>query len=406
MQFNSLRLKARAVPVALMATTLSLLILSACGGGGGSTPAPAGSTTPPGPSPIALTNGQAAQVVIGQTNFSTNAIGTGATSLKWPYTSPTVDPVTGQLYISDYGNNRTLVYSGLPTTNGAGATYAIGQNDLVSAIAGTSVSSVSGPQSPAVMGGKLFVADYGNNRVDIYSPGPTGSPGYITTVLGQTNMTTGISGGCTASSLRTPETVSAAGGKVVVADGGNNRVLIWNTVPTTNGQPADLVIGQPNMTTCTTNTGGVSASSINYAGGAWTDGTRLVAIDRNNNRVLIWKTFPTVNGQPADLVLGQTSMLGTASGVSATTMWAPYEGVYVSPAGQLFVTDSSNNRVLVWNRFPTTNGQAADAVLGQPNFTSGAIGLSATTLNYPVGVSTSGNHVLVNDDGNNRILVY
>ena len=26
-----------------------------------------------------------------------------------------------------------------------------------------------------------------------------------------------------------------------------NRVLIWNSIPTTNQQPADFEIGQPNM---------------------------------------------------------------------------------------------------------------------------------------------------------------
>ena len=34
-----------------------------------------------------------------------------------------------------------------------------------------------------------------------------------------------------------------------MADTQNNRVLIWNTIPTKNNQPADLVLGAPNFTT-------------------------------------------------------------------------------------------------------------------------------------------------------------
>ena len=36
----------------------------------------------------------------------------------------------------------------------------------------------------------------------------------------------------------------------------------------------------------------------------------------------------------------------------------------------LFVADTQNNRVMVWNTLPTKNNQPADFVLGQPNFTT------------------------------------
>ena len=32
-----------------------------------------------------------------------------------------------------------------------------------------------------------------------------------------------------------------------VADLGQNRVLVWNNIPTTNGAAADLAIGQPDL---------------------------------------------------------------------------------------------------------------------------------------------------------------
>ena len=53
---------------------------------------------------------------------------------------------------------------------------------------------------------------------------------------------------CTADSLGSPETATVTpNGKLVVTDSENHRVLIWNALPTANGQPADLVLGQADM---------------------------------------------------------------------------------------------------------------------------------------------------------------
>ena len=42
--------------------------------------------------------------------------------------------------------------------------------------------------------------------------------------------------------------VTSDGQRLYVTDLGHNRVLIWNSIPTQNGQAADVVVGQPNMT--------------------------------------------------------------------------------------------------------------------------------------------------------------
>ena len=39
-----------------------------------------------------------------------------------------------------------------------------------------------------------------------------------------------------------PRAVLAAGGRLFIADGGNDRVLIYNSIPTTNAAAADLVL--------------------------------------------------------------------------------------------------------------------------------------------------------------------
>ena len=45
------------------------------------------------------------------------------------------------------------------------------------------------------------------------------------------------------------------------------------------------------------------------------------------------------------------------------------QGVWIQN-GKLYIADTGYNRVLIYNHIPTTNGVAADVVLGQPNFTT------------------------------------
>ena len=50
-----------------------------------------------------------------------------------------------------------------------------------------------------------------------------------------------------------PVSVTSDGVRLFVTDLGNNRVLIWNSIPTSNGAAADVEIGQPDMTSSIAN---------------------------------------------------------------------------------------------------------------------------------------------------------
>ncbi len=372
-----------------------------------------GVVPPPPPTPVQFTNGQAASVVIGQADFSGNlanrggAVADNTINISWAQGFVTS---SGVLYLPDENNHRTLVYNTIPTTNGASANFAIGQPDLVSSASGVSATAVEHPQQLIISGGKLIQADLGNNRVIIYNTVPSSSPGTIDVVVGLPDKISSTPL-CDASTLYLPGSVAVAGGKLIVTDSGNNRVLIWNTIPTTDGVAANIVLGQTDFTSCNINgaSGTVGASTLHLPVGMWSDGTRLVIADQQNNRVLIWNTIPTSNAQPADLVLGQADFThndGNRGGAaSANTMSGPYGGVFFTSA-QLFVGDGWNNRVLVWNTFPSTNGQAADVVLGQPNFTTTISGTSSTVMGLPTGVFLFGKQLLVSDTGNNRYLIF
>jgi hypothetical protein len=166
-------------------------------------------------------------------------------------------------------------------------------------------------------------------------------------------------------------------GHLLVADTGNRRVLVWWRLPEENGQPADLVLGQPDMSSRNENGGGLaSASSMRWphAIAFWQD--NLVVSDAGNNRVMIWQGMPQENNQPCSVVLGQKSfdVVELNQGVyfpSVSSLSMPY-GVAVA-ADWLVVADTANSRLLGWQSPPSIQSlqaAAADALVGQLDFQS------------------------------------
>ncbi len=100
------------------------------------------------------------------------------------------------------------------------------------------------------------------------------------------------------------------------------------------------------------------------------DGPLLVA-DTGHHRVLGWHRRPTEDGQAADFLLGQpdyqTEARNAGGATSALTMNVP---TGIGPFGErgLYVCDAWNSRVLVWFERPTASGVPADIVLGQADF--------------------------------------
>jgi hypothetical protein len=84
---------------------------------------------------------------------------------------------------------------------------------------------------------------------------------------------------------------------------------------------------------------------------------------------------------------------------------------------QLFIADNGNNRLLVWNSFPTSSFAPANVVLGQGDFIHKTenddnqdnvadASPSARTLKGPAGVNLVGTQLFVSDLNNSRILMY
>jgi len=120
---------------------------------------------------------------------------------------------------------------------------------------------------------------------------------------------------------------------------------------------------------------------------------------------------PLSTDRTADQVFGQPDFASGAvnnGGVSADSLFFPF-GVALDVFGTLYVADTFNSRVLAYDRPPATDA-TADLVFGQPDFTGNTFnngGLSATGLFQPFSVALDRRGSLfVSDSGNNRLLVY
>ena len=211
--------------------------------------------------------------------------------------------------------------------------------------------------------------------------------------------------------LLAPRGVILVAGKLIVADTGQNRVFIWNTLPQTEHQEPDVVLGQTQKTDTGRNAGGkTSASSLLYPSGMWSDGKRLIVADAWNHRVLIWHTFPTQDGQAADVVVGQKdfngyepNIEGVGSSPTAQTLYWPY-GLY-SDGQQLWIADTGNRRVLHYRTIPKQSYVAADGVIGKPNFTERDYDHEDPIWPYSVKVSANG-AMAITDTQYYRVLIW
>ncbi len=378
------------------------------------------------PHPFASGYNGLPDAVFGQPNFNTHTANTGGIN------SHTMDgPLAvacdsqGNLWVSDTGNNRVLRFpASLLNTTDPGPDIILGQPNSTSRTAeGGSVVSGSVFNTPWGLAfdakGNLYVADYLNARV-LQFQAPLNSSSVATTVYGQaTFKTRTVPAVPTASSLAGPSGVALdALGDVYVAVPADNRVLVF-AADSASGAAAESVIGQPNLTTNTVNTGAFpEASAISLAGVtaiALDSQNSLLAADAGNNRVLLY----TANTASATRVLGQPGFSENGPNqIKPGSINSPYKIAidYSAAPFALYVSDTNNNRVLVWTdaaHFHT--GDAADFVIGQPNLytalpnVDGGANLtpSAIDLFAPKGIAvTSNGDLFVADSGNNRVLHY
>jgi len=405
-----------------------------------------------------------ASLVLGQSSFTstlpapciipptTVVVTTTPTTQTCLTTSPQTPIATGMntptavasdgthLAVADTLNNRVLIWNNLPTTMNQPPDVVVGQPNFTSnAFPGDtpSATSLRGPQGVWIQNGMLFIADTMNDRVLIYNSIPTANGAAANIVLGQPNMTTWVqiniadqTTSAAANNMLTPVSVTSDGTHLFVADLGYNRVLIWNEIPTTNQQAADVEIGQPNFTTgisddafslpttytgtppapetavlCTVSNGVDSNNNptypplceytLSFPRFALSDGANLYVADGGNDRVLIYQPIPTSNGAGANLVLGQTDFITDAPTDGADTMDAPSSLAWDPVNSNLYVADTYNQRVLVYTMaeqdlpYNAVVNTASVIIYAIDPITIGGTVKAGSTVELTIGVSTT-----------------
>ncbi len=295
------------------------------------------------------------------------------------------------------------------------------------------------PTAVASNGTIMAVADTLNNRILIWNNIPSGDATKAAdtvnadVVLGQADFTTVAPLAVTASAMRSPQGVWIQGNQLFVADTGNNRILIWNSIPTSNNKPADLVLGQPKLTTVLpvnpTNLNLVATNDTMLSPTSVTsDGKRVIVSDLGYSRVLIWNSLPTRNQQPADVEIGQldftttlpndtvhlcestlvNSVVSTApvkNALTSTVTWVSGSKFPSSLQGSAIVINGVTYLVASWTS--TTSLTLSTNASTQTNVSMTSYpGRCGKTLNFPRFALSDGTRLFIADTGNDRVLVY
>ncbi len=325
------------------------------------------------------------------------------------------------LVVTDTAQNRVFIwknFSGEETQEPDVVLGQINQTDT-----GRNAHSEAGPGTfhyPSGIwtdGKRLIVADAWNHRVLIWHNLPTQNGQPADTVLGQPDgqghepNAKGIAAPPDARTLYWPYGVWSMDGQLWIADTGNRRVLYFDKIPTNHFSPATAVIGQENFISKDYET---NNAVWPYSVKVHADG-RMAISDTQCYRVLLWKDYRKAAAQQADLLLGQPDLQSNGQNqyrlgpASHTLNWC-YDACFFEDG--IAVADSGNSRIMIWKKWPTVSGEAADEQIGQKDFeTNGESSLSMKTtvanqLYWPFALQSHADTLVIADTGNHRILFY
>ena len=401
-----------------------------------------------------------ADVVLGQLDFVSSAVLPAPSGVSAQlYNSSLAQPSgltfdsAGNLYVAD-AYSRVQYYTP-PFSTGVKSQRILGVNTIATqqspsppypnqyTLGMPSGNSLIPPEGVFTDGTHLFVADTGANRIVAYDvpanwPAATAtqpSPPILSTipVIGQNNNTSGQANKGQAqpdaTTLNAPVAGAFLGSELWAVDAANNRVLAFPRQGASY-TAATRLVGQLDFPFNAVNliegrevyfpfSSGIGAAGLVVDGNSTPP--HLYVADTANNRILGFKDARTVQqGSHADIVIGQPDFFhsvlnytpnGNEGGghPNNTGLQGPV-GVAVDSAGDLYVADSGNGRVV---RFPAPFGQPAgvlqqaNLVLGQSSFTSQIFDASSETMHTPFGIAVlSDGSVAVSDAIHNRVLLF
>ena len=354
-------------------------------------------------------NQRDASLVLGQADFDTAAEVTSQAGMNDPW-DVAVDPTTGKVFVADSNHNRILRFASFSAlSNGADAEAALGQTNFTATLNAASAINLFAPRGITVdADGRLWVADFRNHRVLRFDDASNKATGAAADgVLGKANFTDDDSE-LSQTGIGFPYAVALDdAGNLFVGSSANDRVLMFADAATlSNGAAATLVLGQDDFDT---NTSAATIDRMAAPTGLVVDSSgNLYVTDQGNHRILRFDDAANkTTGADADAVLGQPDFTTMTSGISAATLNGP-RSVTITSDGTLWVADSNNNRIIGFpDASSLSNGSAATLFLGQADLDSSTAGLSQNELDTPRGLSLdSSDRLYVADSDNNRVVVF
>jgi len=368
-----------------------------------------------------IIDGEDAINVLGQADFESAVEAESQSGMRFPH-DVVVDETNGYLYVADTSNHRVTVFDINEIIDNEDAIKVLGQTGFDLRVEATTQSGMKYPYGLTLdsTNQRLFVADTNNNRVLVYSVAEITNGEPAIKVLGQTDFETDTAA-TTQSGLSSPEGLSynSSTGELYVGDASNHRVIIFNTAEIEDGENATNLLGHntrggvANWTYSTADkVGDINDVGLDYPDDSLLDpiGHRLFQSDQNNSRILVFNLDSNNNliDKYADYVLGQSNFFssGVVSGQSGFK-WQ-HNMILDQTTQRLFVADSYNERIMVFDVTSITNGENAINILGQPDFTTYSATTTQTGMDGPRGFAfdTSDSRLFVADRDNNRILVY
>lgn len=333
-----------------------------------------------------------------------------------------VDEGGRRLWVSDARNHRVVAVDldagGLPEDGSARLALGVPalRMPVPDGLPPATRVSMNYPTGLARAGRWLYVADRQNNRVLVFDAERAWTGRRATDVLGQYHegrlerpsfAQQGPNDGPTSYELNQSDGVSGVAvgsqpARLAVADALNGRVLIFDL--DASGLPADVcadqVLGAPDFATV----GGqaITRSTIRRPQRLTfsADGRRLFVADDQASRVLVFRLDGGRRaGVPAATVLGQPDFRSSEPD-AAGGLDRPRGVAYADSAGWLFVSDTNNHRIVVYD----IAGDAATA----PVRVAVVERAAGSTLSFPRDVvfDAVSRRLFVADVGNRRIVSF
>jgi hypothetical protein len=352
------------------------------------------------PPNVPVTNGQAADLVLGQVDFYTleTSPPVNSSTLRRP---SHCDSDGTRLWVVDSGRGRALQWNSLPLFDYTAANDVVGQQNTTSVVSQTSRREMRTENvGVSVHNGTIYFTDTWSQRIIAWTAADNTLPD-AALYFGQMSWTDSVVN----QYVRLGFGLWVGAGHLIVAENLDWAISIWNWIPSSSGAVSPDVVLEAQISGTTDATSVSEPTDVHYD-----EATHFLFVADGDHRVMVWNGIPTVDRTPADFVLGQSgfgSRLRNAGapGPNNVGMSGP-SAIHVA-FGSLFVADPGNHRVLVWTPIPRTMGEPATAVLGQPDMTS-QIAVEGTpsesTMWTPNGICNVGDKLFVTDRDWNRVL--